>query len=55
MTWLRTLTGLSLDNITCTSHANVKFVKDYQLVYLKKAVEAAYLNPYEVTYIYSGS
>lgn len=55
MTWLRTLTGLSLDDITCTSHANVKFVKDYQLKYLKKAVEAAYLNPYEVTYIYSGS
>ena len=55
MTWLRTLTGLSLDDITCTSHTNVSFVKDYQLVNLKKAVEAAYLNPYEVTYIYSGS
>ena len=52
LTWLRTLTGLSLDKITCTSHDNVKFVKDYQLKNLKKAAEAAYLNPYEVTYIY---
>ena len=54
LTWLRTLTGLSLDDITCTSHTNVKFVKDYQLAYLKEAAEAAYLNPYEVTYIYTG-
>ena len=54
LTWLRTLTGLSLDDVTCTSHTNVKFVKDYQLAYLKKAAEAAYLNPYEVTYVYSG-
>ena len=54
LTWLRTLTGLSLDAVTCTSHTNVKFVKDYQLAYLKKAAEAAYLNPYEVTYVYSG-
>ena len=54
LTWLRTLTGLSLDAITCTSHNDVKFVKDYQLRYLKKAAEAAYLNPYEVTYVYSG-
>lgn len=54
LTWLRTLTGLSLDDVTCTSHTNVKFVKDYQLVYIKKAAEAAYLNPYEVTYVYTG-
>jgi hypothetical protein len=54
MTWLRTLTGLSLDKITCTTHDNVKFVKDYQLHNLKKAANAAYLNPYEVTYVYRG-
>ena len=54
LTWLRTLTGLSLDDVTCTSHTNVKFVNDYQLAYIKKAAEAAYLNPYEVTYVYTG-
>ena len=55
MTWLRTLTGLSLDDITCTSHANVKFAQAYQLVNMKKAAEYAYLNPYEVTYVYSSN
>ena len=55
MTWLRTLTGLSLDDITCTSHTNVKFAQAYQLVNMKKAAEYAYLNPYEVTYVYSSN
>ena len=54
MTWLRTLTGLSLDRITCTTHENVRFVADYQLKYIKKAADAAYLKPYEVTYVYRG-
>ena len=55
MTWLRTLTGLSLDKITCKSHTNLSFVENAQLKNLKKAAEYAYLNPYEVTYVYSSN
>ncbi len=47
MTWLKTLTGLSLDKIKCNSHDDVKFV-GANLRGMKRAVEYAYLNPYEV-------
>ncbi len=55
MTWLRTLTGLSLDKITCTSHTNLSFVSREQLKSLKKAANCAYLTPYEVTFVYSSN
>lgn len=48
LTWLRTLTGLSLDDINCKSNNNVRFARAY-LKMLKKAANDAYLNPYEVT------
>ena len=51
MTWLRTLTGLSLDGITCRSHNDLSSVVQYQfeVKQLRQAAENAYLNPYEVT------
>ncbi len=52
LNWLRTLTGLSLDAITCTSDQELRFVQKYQLKSLKKAAENAYLNPYEVNPVY---
>ncbi len=52
MTWLRTLTGLSLNKITCTTNESLKFMDSMELKFLKKAAEYAYLNPYEVTFIY---
>lgn len=55
MTWLRTLTGLSLDPITCASHTNLSFVSREQLNSLKKAANYAYLKPYEVTFVYSSN
>ncbi len=48
MTWLRTLTGLSLDDIKCMSHADVMFART-SLKSLRKAANNAYLNPYVVT------
>lgn len=47
MTWLRTLTGLSLDDITCKSNNEIRFAKAY-LKLFRKAANDAYLNPYEV-------
>ena len=47
MTWLRTLTGLSLDGIKCNSHDDVRFVGS-NLRGMKRAAEYAYLNPYEI-------
>ena len=55
MTWLRTLTGLSLDKINCMSDTSLPFVDAAQLRNLKKAANSAYLKPYEVTYIFSGN
>lgn len=55
MTWLRTLTGLSLDNIKCTSDSSLTFISASQLKNLKKAANSAYLKPYEVTYVYSSN
>lgn len=52
MTWLRTLTGLSLDGITCKSTTDLSFVESYRLKTMKKAAEYAYLNPYEVNFVY---
>lgn len=51
MTWLRTLTGLSLDSITCRSHNDLSSVVRYEfeVKQLCQAAENAYLNPYEVT------
>ena len=51
MTWLRTLTGLSLDGITCKSHNDLSFASkwQYELKLLRQAANDAYLNPYEVT------
>lgn len=46
MTWIRTLTGLSLDSLKCKS-SDVSFAKS-QLKGLKRAAEYAYLNPYEI-------
>ena len=46
MTWLRTMTGLSLDGIKCTS-SEVTFAKS-SLRGLKRAADYAYHNPYEV-------
>ena len=51
MTWLKTLTGLSLDSIKCNSHNDVKFV-GANLRGMKRAVEYAYQNPYEVRSAY---
>ncbi len=51
MTWLRTLTGLSLDGVKCNSHNDVSFVKSH-LKALRRAAEYAYLNPYEVRSAY---
>jgi hypothetical protein len=51
MTWLKTLTGLSLDKIKCNSHEDVKFV-GANLRGMKRAVEYAYQNPYEVRSAY---
>ena len=48
LTWLRTLTGLSLDDVNCKSNDTVKFARTY-LKTIKKAANDAYLNPYEVT------
>ncbi len=48
LTWLRTLTGLSLDDVTCRSNDTVKFARAH-LKTIKKAANDAYLNPYEVT------
>ena len=48
MIWLKTLTGLSLDDITCKSNGAVTFARA-QLKTMKKAAENAYFNPYEVT------
>ncbi len=48
MTWLRTLTGLSLNGIKCNSHNDVNFARS-ELRLLRRAAENAYLNPYEVT------
>ena len=53
MTWLKTLTGLSLDAITCTSHADVNFAR-YTLKTFRKAANDAYLNPDVVTPVYGG-
>lgn len=47
MTWIRTLTGLSLDGIRFTSNEDMYFAQG-QLRTIKRAVEYAYLNPYEV-------
>ena len=52
MTWLRTLTGLSLDDIKCNSHQDVNFATS-ELNILKKAANNAYLNPYEVNSPYN--
>ncbi len=51
MTWLRTLTGLSLDAIKCNSQSEITFARTY-LRSLKKAANNAYLNPYEVNSAY---
>ena len=51
LVWLRTLTGLSLDDITCTSQQDIAFAKP-NLKSLKRAAENAYLNPYEVIPVY---
>ena len=51
LVWLRTLTGLSLDDITCTSQQDIAFAKP-NLKSLKRAAENAYLNPYEVVPVY---
>ena len=51
MTWLRTLTGLSLDAIKCNSHSDITFARTY-LRSLKKSADNAYLNPYEVKSAY---
>ena len=51
LVWLRTLTGLSLDDITCTSQQDIAFAKSH-LRALKRAAENAYLNPYEVIPVY---
>ena len=52
LNWLRTLTGLSLDDITCQSDSLVSFVSKYTLKSLKKAADNAYLYPYEVRSAY---
>ena len=46
--WLRTLTGLSLDDINCKSDSSIRFARTY-LKTLKKAANDAYLAPYELT------
>jgi hypothetical protein len=51
MTWLRTLTGLSLDAIKCNSQSEVTFARTY-LRSLKRAADNAYLYPYEVKSAY---
>ncbi len=55
MTWLRTLTGLSLDKINCMSDTSLNFISAAQLKTLKKAANYAYLKPYEVTFVYSSN
>lgn len=47
MTWLKTLTGLSLDSITCRSNSKVSFASAYAKMF-RKIADNAYLNPYEV-------
>lgn len=46
MTWLRTLTGLSLDGVKCTS-SEVSFAKTSVRAF-RKAAENAYLDPFEI-------
>jgi hypothetical protein len=47
MTWLKTLTGLNLDSITCRSNSSVSFASAYAKMF-RKIADNAYLNPYEV-------
>lgn len=49
LTWLKTLTGLDLDAVTCTSHSDLTFVSKFQLKSMRQAVNSAYLDPYVVT------
>lgn len=54
LTWLRTLTGLDLDAITCTSHSELMFVSKFQLKSLRQAANDAYLNPYILNPLWAG-
>ena len=48
LTWFRTLTGLSIDELDFSNVAGLEFVAaDWEM--LKESVNNAYLNPYEVT------
>ena len=48
LTWLRTLTGLSIDELDFSDNASLAFLTaDWEM--LKESVNNAYLNPYEIT------
>ena len=48
LTWLRTLTGLSIDDLDFSDNAKLSFLEtDWEM--LKESVNNAYLNPYEIT------
>ena len=48
LTWLRALTGLSIDELDFSDNASLAFLTD-DLEMLKESVNNAYLNPYEIT------